>query len=241
MIIKTIDTSDPFRSSLKLSLIAHGLIVAFTLVRAYVFPAEKFEYSSAVRVDIVALPDKIDPSQVLLTHDKPEPQKPPDPKVNSKPESLKIQDTKTKQSQALEKIKQATALEKIKNQIEKENSNGKAQKISQVKGNIISAGTALTGLNKLQHEQYVSTLDQHIKQNWAIPEWMAKREFKAQARVKIDNNGLIISRAIVKTSGNASYDELVLETIDKSAPFPRPPEKFTDILSVQGILLGFPE
>jgi colicin import membrane protein len=59
--------------------------------------------------------------------------------------------------------------------------------------------------------------------------------------VFIDSRGNILGRKIVKSSGNPSYDDEVLATIDRSAPFPAPPEKFVAIVSVEGILIGFPE
>ena len=112
---------------------------------------------------------------------------------------------------------------------------------AKVKGNTISPGTALSGLAKLQHDTYAVDLDHHIKQHWALPEWLANRDFKAQAKVYIDSRGNILGRKIIKTSGNQSYDDEVLATIDRSAPFPAPPEKFVSIVEVDGILIGFPE
>ena len=245
---------DIFKSSLKLSLIAHVVIVLIFTVRAYFFTAEPIDYTAAVRVDIVALPEKLDPSEVTLApkeEAQPEPKLPekvvaPTPKAEtpkkSEPDAINIKKTKNKQSEALEKLKRQAALDKIKQQVDKDKQAQDSKKrVSQVKGNIISPGTALTGLNKLQHENYVGTLDQHIKQNWALPEWLARRDLKARVRVRIGENGQILSREIIKSSGNESYDDVVLDTIDRSVPFPAPPEKFTAVVSVQGIVIGFPE
>ena len=99
----------------------------------------------------------------------------------------------------------------------------------------------MTGIAKLQNDNYISDLDRHIKQNWTIPEWLAKRDYKAQVRVFVDSRGNILGRKIVKSSGNPSYDEEVLATIDRSAPFPAPPEKLIAVFSVDGILIGFPD
>ncbi len=139
---------------------------------------------------------------------------------------------------ALEKIKEDVSEEKKAKESAAGKANDGAQKI---KGNVLSPGTSLTGLTKLQHDTYASDLDRHIKDHWSLPEWLAKRDFKAQARVLIDSRGNILERKIVKSSGNPSYDEEVLATIDRSAPFPAPPEKFLAIVSVEGILIGFPE
>jgi colicin import membrane protein len=139
---------------------------------------------------------------------------------------------------ALEKIKEDVTNSKLKTPP----GTGKAATGSQqIKGNVLSPGSSLTGLTKLQHDNYMSDLDTHIKQNWSLPEWLAKRDLKAQVRVLIDARGNILERKIVKSSGNPNYDEEALAAIDKSAPFPAPPEKFTAILSVDGIVIGFPE
>lgn len=247
------DEGSEFKTAIKWSVIAHVVVVAVFTVKATFFQGEAIDYSAAIRVDIVALPEKLDPNEISLV--KPE-EKAPETIVKTKPEALpektetkqkdadaiNLKKVKSKQQAALEKLKKQSALDKIKNDVERERSAAEAlKKIAQVKGNILSPGTSLTGLNKLQHENYVADLDRHIKERWALPEWMAKRDFNAQARVRIDERGQVISREIYKSSGNPSYDEIVLETIDQSAPFPIPPGKFAAIVGVQGILIGFPE
>lgn len=243
----TFKEPDLFKSSLKLSLIAHVVIALIFTVRAYFFTAEPIDFTAAVRVDIVALPDKLDPSEVTLAPKEEKATPVPDTKKTEnvekpEPEAINIKKTKNKQNEALEKLKRQAALDKIKNQIEKDKKTQDSKKrVSQIKGNVITPGTALTGLNKLQHANYVSTLDQHIKQNWTIPEWLKNRDLKARVRVKIGENGQILARQIIKSSGDTSYDDTVLDTIDRSAPFPAPPEKFSAIVSIQGIVIGFPE
>ncbi len=241
-----------FKAAIKWSLIAHVVVVAVFTIKATFFKDEAMDYSAAIRVDIVALPDKLDPSKISLV--KPE-EKAPETKERSKPEPLPVKQTKpkepdainltktkNKQQEALEKLKKQSALDKIKNEVERERSAQEAlKKISQVKGNILSPGTALTGLNKLQHENYVAEVDRRVKEKWTLPEWMSKQNFVAQVRVRIDEKGQVISREVIKSSGNENYDDIVLDTIDQSAPFPPPPEKFASILSVKGIIIGFPE
>lgn len=251
----TFNENKEFKSAIKWSLIAHVAVFAMFTIKAAFFKSEAIDYSAAVRVDIVALPEKIDPNEISAIKPqekaketvketaKPKPEPLPVKKEKVKdPEVINLNKTKSKQQEALDKLKKMSAVDKIKNEVEREKNEKEAlKKIAQVKGNILSPGTALTGLNKLQHENYVADLDRHIKEHWSLPEWMSKRDFKAQARVRIDEKGQIISREISKSSGNSSYDDIVLDTIDQSAPFPQPPEKFAAIVSVQGILIGFPE
>lgn len=200
-----------------------------------------------------ALPDKEPPkpTPVEKTPEKVVEKAPPKPEPikaqSKKDDGVNLDKVKSKQQSALEKLKAMAALEKIKQDVANEKAKnppgaGKSDAGAQkIRGNMLSPGTALTGLSKLQHDTYAADLDGHIKQHWSLPEWLAKRELKAQVRVYIDSRGNILGRKIVKSSGNPSYDEEVLATIDRSAPFPAPPEKFLAVVSVDGILIGFPE
>lgn len=174
----------------------------------------------------------------------------PKPVVKKQDDTINLEKVKTQQQSALDKLKAMAALEQIKDEVAQENKRQAEQQAAPkptsgggqtVKGNMVSPGTSLTGLNKLQHDTYASDLDQHIKQHWTLPEWLARRDFKAKAIVYIDSRGNIIGRRIIASSGNQSFDDEVLQTIDKSAPFPAPPEKFVALVSVDGILIGFPE
>lgn len=243
------DENAVFRSSLKLSLGLHVFVLLFFTIKAFLIPTDNIDYTSAIRVDIVALPDKLDPQQVELV--KPE-EKAEKPKAQPKekeiaqpakpePDAITLKKSKSKQQEALDRLKKMSAIDRIKNEVETNKKKADAlEKVSQVKGNILSAGTSLTGLNKLQHDQYISELDARIKRNWTKPRWI-KDELKARVRIKIDQNGNLISKVLEVSSGEPAYDDLVLETIDRSVPFPAPPEKFIDIAAVRGILIGFPD
>lgn len=259
---------------LGVSFALHALVFSVFTLKAVFFNPESIDFTQAVRVDIVGLPDKLEPKTLpppAAEEAKPAlPQKeksiekapevvaeakiatPPSEKVKApapakSEDGINLEKVKSKQQSAIEKLKALAALEKIKEEAKREKmqnpvGNGKAENgPAKIKGNVLSPGSSLTGLAKLQHDTYAADLDSHIKQNWSLPEWLAKRDFKAQARVFIDSRGNILGRKIVKTSGNPNYDEEVLATIDRSAPFPAPPEKFLAIVSVDGILIGFPE
>ncbi|HEY8271461.1 MAG TPA: TonB family protein [Pseudobdellovibrionaceae bacterium] len=257
-------------AGLKISVGLHVALVAAFSIRAAFFEPEQIDYTAAVRVDIVALPDKrpdhVPPQapakQEEAAKAEPKPKteptpvgpaqtsKPPPQEVKSKvpkdSEAINLEGKKA-QKEALEKLKAMAAIEELKKSMEKEASKkiagmgeGKMQS-NTVKGNILSPGTSLTGLNRLQHDSYLAGLDQQIKQNWFLPQWLSKKPLRTQVRLKIDEKGHILSREITLSSGNSSYDELALETIDKSAPFAPPPEKFVSIVAVNGLLIGFPE
>lgn len=259
------EKNDNLSSGIAVSFAIHAIIISFFTLKAVFFQAESIDFSQAVRVDMVALPDKITnelPPAPPKPKSKPQlPEKksaaPPVEKAEEKvvkktppPKTVKddgvnLERVKNQQKNALDKLKAMAALEKIKQEASAskaaESSKSSTTESAKVKGNILSPGTSLTGLAKMQHENFASDLDRHVKQHWSLPEWLAHRDFKAQARVFIDSRGNILDRKIVKSSGNPNYDDEVLATIDRSAPFPAPPEKFIAIVSVEGILIGFPE
>lgn len=248
---------------LLVSLAFHVVIFAFFTVKSIFFSTEPIDYSAAIRVDLVGLPDKLDPSTILPPKQEnieisspqqkePQPEtktdvaeKLPPKEIIEKKEPVfsqkpKPADYKNKQNEALNKLKAMAALEKIK----KESTQGQKSELPtnyQVKGNILSPGTSLTGIDKINHESYLSDLDQHIKQYWALPEWLATQELKAQVRVQIDRNGNLVAKKVIRSSGNPTYDDYVIETVERSIPFPKPPEKLSAILEVNGVVIGFPE
>lgn len=263
---------ETLKRGLVVSLGFHVGLVLFFVVKTAFFTPESIDFTQAVRVDIVGLPDKLDPNSLPPKPEakenpkpaKPEPspvekaaEKKPEPKVEPKPEvklptktakkddGVNLEKVKSKQNDAMEKLKAMAAIEKLKEEAKKPapvSGSGKTDApAAPIKGNQLSPGTALTGLSKLQHDTYGADLDRHIKQHWTLPDWLAKRDYKAQARVYIDSRGNIVDRKIVKSSGNPDYDAEVLSALDKSSPLPAPPEKFVSLVSVDGILIGFPE
>lgn len=253
---------EPMSNAVILSIAAHLLVLSFFIVKAVFLPDESLDYESAIRVDIVGLPEKYDPDKKIAPLPPPEPPKPeqakeekakpaPEPVVEKEkptlkkevePDTVNLNQTKAKQAEALKKLKAMAALEKIEQEIgEGDDKKNKKQQSQPIRGNIISHGSQLSGINKLQHENYISTIDSHVKQYWRIPQWLAKKNLRAQARIKIDDNGNVIEKVLVKSSGNSSYDDAVLETISNATPFPKPPVKFVSLVGGEGILLGFPE
>lgn len=258
---------DEFQKGLGISVAAHVILAVFFLIRSLILPADDMNSVPAVRVDLVALPDKIDPSTLPpkpTDPKQPEAKAPPKPEAappppsstalpapDSKPaaktpDALNLE-AKKKQQEALNRLKSLEAMEKIKQETELEAKRQEAlaaasrlqQGAAQVKGNVLAPGTELQGVDRLQHEEYKTHLDRHIKQYWQLPEWLAKKGFRAQALVKIDSAGRLYSKRIMKSSGNNDFDENVLETIDRAVPLPAPPEKFIAKVGTEGILIEF--
>lgn len=233
------------------SLAFHAAVILMFTVKMAFFPSDIPKYERAIRVDLIGLPDKRNPDKPLVAA-KPEAPKAPEtaetkttPKKDAKKDAVKNPEPKAtaaSQSAALNKLKSLSAIEKLKAMSDKskEKSNS-APQAETIKGNAISVGTSLKGLNKIDFDQYIGSLDTHIKNNWALPEWMLSQDLKAEVLIKIDKSGQIIEKRFIKKSGNSEFDERVMAALDKSNPFPAPPDKFADLVGIQGITFAFPE
>jgi colicin import membrane protein len=245
---------DQLRQALKISVALHLAILFGFTARTVFFTDEPIQFEQAIRVDMVGLPDRVEaappekPDALATTPPTLPPvakPAPPSPKTEAKPktkekdpEAINLDKSKSKQKQALEKLKQMDALEQIQKDLESENKKKSATK-HQYKGNILAPGTALTGVNQLQADAYISSVHEHMMANWYLPEYLKNKDLRTDVIVKFDESGNILSKSIVKSSGNPQFDEFVLAAIQKSSPVPAPPEKFMRISSVQGFLFKF--
>lgn len=241
----------------KISVLLHvGIFLLFT-VKAVFFMDTPIQFENAIRVDMVGLPDKVaelppmeasappttlpaptpvEPEPKAVTPPAEKPKLPPKPKEDA----ISLEKTKSKQKSAMEKLKQMEALEAIQKEMDREKAKAAAAEAAKkYKGNVLAAGTALTGVNKLQVDQYVGTVHQHMIDHWVLPEYMKNRNFRTDVLVRFDEAGNILEKTIVKSSGNQGFDDLVLSAIQKSSPVPAPPGKFTKIASVEGFLFRF--
>jgi colicin import membrane protein len=246
---------DDFSTAITISLVVHIALVTILTLKTVFFQREAMIYENAVRVDLVALPDKVTqgatqaaPTPPLPDPAKPVPAKPvpakvepvkkmAPPKIDS--EAINLEKSKHKQEASLKKLKALSSMDKIRKQVAAEERLKKSQQL--FKGNELSSGTELTGLSAIQHDNYVMSVKQQIYQSWSLPEWLSKKNLKAQIVAKYDESGKLISKHIVRSSGNPTYDDLILEAVERSSPVPPPPEKLAKIIKYEGILIGFPE
>lgn len=239
-----------------ISLGLHVLIAALFLVKAAIFPSEPIDIRSAIRVDVVGMPDKVESPKPPKPAEAPKvkvpepapPKAPPAPapaKVASQPRQPKVNlnNAKTQQEQALERLKAMDAIEKMKAEAAAAEDNSKKDPApsQQIKGNAVSAGNSLTGLDRIAFEQYFDDIQTHVKQHWNLPTWLASANLKGVVVVKIDAQGFVTNRALTVSSNNQVFDNLVLETVDKASPFPPPPDRLRSVLQLNGFQLGFPE
>lgn len=261
------------------SLVAHIIVLILMLFKVVFYPEEAYDLSQAIRVDMVGLPDKIDPQEIPINEVSPKTElakEEPEPiKKNEKKETAadsvenkeqqkdeeairlskateqkkkdkelakkKEAEIKNKQKEALNKLKKLNALEKIKNDVKNESESKQTGNGKIYKGRVISAGTVLTGVDKIQSESYLSQLDLKIKSHWALPQWLIGKSLRSRILVKFDQNGQLLTKKIVQSSGNPTYDEYCLLAVEKSTPFPSVPEKFVEVYKSDGVVIGFPD
>lgn len=248
------------------SFLAHLVFFAIFYLQGFFNNNEKFKLqdleTQSIRVDMVALPDKmktdisptvtqVEPSQELTTETTAE-EKPTETKIENsksvevdnnsvflKKENSKKQVAKTKQSKALEKLKKQSALDKIKSELQAES----IQKVKNqnIKGNQVSKGNALTGLSRLTAESYSQSIKSIIRSNWALPNYLKNKNLSTIIDLRIDASGYVISKEIYRSSGNTTFDDLVISTIERSNPLPKPPDEVSQYFLSQGYRIEFKE
>ncbi len=242
MNVRTDENEIQFKRMLVISLAFHAAIVLVFTIQTLIFPTDNIEFHPAIRVDLVGLPQKRkEPAPVPAPEEKKV--EVPAPKIEKpveKPKEIKIDNSKAR-TDAIRKLKNMQALENLKKNKEAESEKKTEKAVPQYKGNVISPGTALRGLDKLNYDDYLSAVHGHVHKNWNLPEWLKRLDLKAIAFVKVDKNGYVIEKGFRQPSGNLEFDRLVIETIEMSSPFPAPPDKMQALVGIDGITLGFPE
>lgn len=232
-----------FNNALLLSGVAHGLIIVLLIFRAVFLPSEPIEIRNAIRVDVVGLPDKVMAPTKPAPAPAPAPlpakvELPPPPNQTPKVAEKSKTSSADLQKKALEKLKALEAIEKLK---AAQTAPAEKPAESVAKGNVQSAGDSPRGIEKMQFDGYISQIRSHILEHFNLPQWLIDANLHAQALVMIDENGFVIRREIVKSSGNDIFDHMVIEAIEKSSPFAAPPAKLKSILQFRGVVFGFPD
>jgi len=145
----------------------------------------------------------------------------------------KEQQQKKTQNQALNKLKQKAALDKL---LAKQ-----TEEPQPVTGERLNPGTSFSGIDAIQFSKYYDNLKVHLFNNWSLPQWLSELDLKAQALVVIDENGYVIKKEILKSSGNTNFDDTILAAIDKASPFPVAPDRLKSKVKNKEIVFGFPE
>ena len=224
------------------------------MLNTFFLKGEDIKYIPAIRVDVVALPDKEAPRRSVLVAEKKALPKVETKKLQTqvkknqvlhKPQMKKVQISHkpqkkrevTKPSFVYDKQLQEvgqTAINRLKH-IKQIQSRLEKEKV--IKGNRIAPGTALRGLDKLDYDDYIGLLHNHIQSYWELPQWLAVSDnLSTVVKVYLDANGYVIRRELIRSSGDTRFDQIVLSAIDSASPLPKPEDKFIDIV-YSGIIL----
>lgn len=233
---------DRFLQFLAVSVGFHiALVLAFT-IKTYWFPSKDLIIQSAIRVDMVALPEK-PKEKPAPAKSQPAPEKPTKPKTKPKvPQKVeKKPSPKFSQKKAIEQLKAQAAIDEIAASLKEKSPDPKPSKPEEFKGNMISSGDSFSGLARVQFDDYYSQIKSHLRQHWDLPQWLADADLKAQATVSLDERGYVTAKQIISSSGNSVFDEIVLKAIEASSPFPAPPSRLSGALKQGALVLNFPE
>lgn len=259
-----------FHKSFALSIAVHSLVLSLFLIKFVFFNKPLIDLSQAISVNIEGdfaesksaavkddnrLPPKIEEHASepdVASIEKPSPpednKKASKEKKNDPPKSdaIDLKKAKSKQLAALKKLKKTSAIEKIKNDLKKERVTkikNQLKQLGQVGSGkkVIAAGSSLGGIDKIDANNYLLVVDRSVKNNWTLPQWLLNKPLKAQLLLKISPAGEVLSIKVISSSGNKSYDNYCIQAVEKSAPFPKVPEKLTEVFSVDGIIVGFPD
>ncbi len=76
---------------------------------------------------------------------------------------------------------------------------------------------------------YIQLIKGIIDSNWGVEKSLIKnKNYITKVDIKLDFRGDLVYKKIVKSSGNAYFDGTIMEAIQKSAPFPKPPPEILD-------------
>lgn len=238
--------SAALKRAIRISLWVHGGVLLGLLIQGLFFPSTSTPYVPSLRVDLIGLPDQLKFEKIELA-DKPgkgapaesSPAKPdaktPDPD-GMLPKTAKKPDPKAEaQKRAKDALARIKALSRIKDDSET------AGGTTVVKGNQLSKGTSLSADARESMETgYIDLLWDRLQENWALPSWLQGRGYEAKVYATIDARGSLTSLRFQKSSGNAAFDEYVVQAVRNAQPFPPPPEELRGTLVSRGVLLGFP-
>lgn len=255
-LIDEIGEPTDMKSALIKSAIAHVVFILFLTVRAFLFPSEPLNLESAIRVDIVGLPEKSAQLPPPL-EEPPAPAKaaeaPPTTKelppivkeVPKKTEPVILKPTKPDLKQQKKNqdaaMKRLEAMARLDRQVKAE-ATAKAladakNAAAAVRGNQISKGNSLSGLTRLDHDKYLDSLKARIEKNWRPPKFLANAKLRVRLLLLIDPSGAVIKKSIVQSSGNSVFDESAMATVENSLPLPVPPDSLHGVLANQGVEL----
>ena len=85
------------------------------------------------------------------------------------------------------------------------------------------------GVTEIRMHKYLSTLSRVVKRNYALPQIynLANANLEVRVAMRLNDEGELRQLDIEQSSGDGSFDELVLKVIRDSVPLPRPPAELS--------------
>lgn len=248
---RTLEREDSFKRFLTISLGIHLFLAFGFTLKTLLLPSETLIIQNAIRVDMVALPDKAEPE--VGPSPEPEPVKaapvtPEKPKAKPEPKKekeVKKPDPKKAQLDALNKLKQKDAVERLLNKKPEASESAKSAAAAPKKnlnaGNQLSKGDSVTGLERIAFDEYIGQVKGIVNSNFSLPNWLQDSKLKAAVEVVINNDGKVLGRTLVKSSGNSTIDNAALAAVDASNPFPPAPDRLTRGWGSFTVQFNFPD
>lgn len=132
---------------------------------------------------------------------------------------IKEKERLKEQEKALKRIQEDAAREAaLKSLAAKEGKSGRKKQ----SGNLLSKGTATSGMIGTAKERYTGLVHEAIKEHFNIFAWQKKKNLLTVVRIEIFATGRVRAKNILKPSGDGIYDKAVLRAIDAAQPLPIP-------------------
>jgi len=236
--------------------IIFALWCSHLITRVFEWSEPKIITPPSLRVDLVALPDQIANRRFTTPATLPVDESSAKPDTTSKKSQAqdeklareelddflstttasKQSGSENKSTKTKDAIARLKALDHIRT-LDRESETGPET----FKGNRISKGKSISAEAREQLTQgYLDELRDHIALNWELPRWLLKENLSSKIHITIDAEGTPMRKAFLKKSGNSTFDEAVLEALQRATPLPKPSSELKDALSKDGIVLGFP-
>lgn len=158
------------------------------------------------------------PPTVTLLPDKPPPPPPP-PKEEKRPEPPKEERKEVKLEQPREAVPQPAQNEPLK--MEGAAGDGDGPFGAGSVGRDYSGGTI--GATGMQQSMYGGRLQRHLQEQLSRNRKLKQSDYRVTLRVWLRRDGSVERAELAQSTGSAALDELLLETLQQSAPMREPP------------------
>lgn len=203
--------------------------------------------TSAVRIDIVAMPKLTvqELKKLNITQTTPEQEAPKEESKSNETSKVEFKKVEKKidVNNLLKNFSQKNIVKKTQKK-EKEVDKSALRQII-LEGNKVSQGSSATGESISQANQayvaYVQSLPDKVRPNWKLPSYLKDNEnLRCRIRIFLDPSGNIIKTQIVESSGDKEFDAKALQAVRLSSPLPKPSQEFMSKAIGGNITLGFP-